>query len=104
MRTVSALDVRKRFGAILDEAAGGEQIVIERAGQPIAALVPLSDLREVSADARRHVRLDAIAEVKRLAHEYPIDIPDPAALIRQMREERDQQIADNIRRDRERRP
>jgi len=104
MRTVSALEVRRRFGAILDEAAAGEQIVIERAGQPVAALVPLRDLYEVTPDARRRIRLDAIAEIKRLAHEYPIDIPDPAALIRQMREERDQQIADNIRRDRERRP
>lgn len=104
MKTVSALEVRKRFGAILDEAAAGEQIVIERAGQPVAALVPLRDLYEVTPDARRRIRLDAIAEIKRLAHEYPIDIPDPAALIRQMREERDQQIADDIRRDRERRP
>lgn len=104
MRTVSALEVRKRFGAILDEAAGGEQIVIERAGQPIAALVPLRDLHELTPDARRRSRLDAIAEMQRLAREYPINIPDPAALIRQMREERDQQIADNIRRDRERRP
>lgn len=104
MKTVSALEVRKRFGAILDEAAAGEQIVIERAGQPVAALVPLADLEQLSPDARRRTRLDAIAEVKRLAHAYPIDIPDPAALIRRMREERDQQIADNIRRDRERRP
>lgn len=103
MKTVSALEVRKRFGAILDEAAGGEQIVIERAGRPVAALVPLADLERLSPDARVRVRLEAIAEMQRLAREYPIDIPDPAALIRQMREERDQQIADNIRRDRERR-
>ena len=40
MKTVSALDVRKRFGQLLDEAAAGERLLIERAGQPIAALVP----------------------------------------------------------------
>ncbi|MFN8521199.1 MAG: type II toxin-antitoxin system prevent-host-death family antitoxin [Chloroflexota bacterium] len=102
MRTVSALEVRRRFGAILDEAAAGEQIVIERAGQPIAALVPLTDLRDVTPEARKRHRLEAIAEIKRLAREYPIDIPDPAALVRQMREERDAQIMANVLRDRER--
>lgn len=104
MKTVSALEVRKRFGAILDEAAAGEQIVIERAGHPVAALVPLSDLDDVSADARRQRRIDAVEEMQRLAREYPVDIPDPVALIRQMREERDEQIMRNIRRARERRP
>lgn len=104
MKTVSALEVRKRFGAILDEAAAGEQIVIERAGQPIAALVPLRDLYEVTPETRRARRLEAIAEMQRLAHEYPIDIPDPVALIRQMREERDEQIARNVARGRRARP
>ena len=42
MKTVTALDVRKHFGRLLDEAGRGERFVIERAGQPIAALVPLS--------------------------------------------------------------
>ncbi len=101
MKTVSALEVRKRFGAILDEAAAGEQIVIERAGQPVAALVPLSDLQDVSREVRIRRRLDAIQEMQRLAREYPVDIPDAAALIRQMREERDAQIMRNVLRDRE---
>lgn len=104
MKTVSALDVRKRFGAILDEAAAGEQIVIERAGQPVAALVPLSDLYEVTPETRRRRRLEAIDEMQRLAREHPVDIPDPVALIHQMREERLQQIMDNVRRDRKERP
>jgi prevent-host-death family protein len=104
MKTVSALEVRRRFGAILDEAAAGEQIVIERAGQPVAALVPLTDLDEVTPDARKRRRLEAIAEIKRLAREYPVDIPDPAGLVRKMREERDAQIIANVLRHRERRP
>jgi prevent-host-death family protein len=103
MKTVSALEVRRRFGAILDEAAAGEQIVIERAGQPVAALVPLTDLRDVSREARINRRVAAIEEMQRLAREYPVDIPDPVALIREMREERDAQIMANVLRDRERR-
>ena len=31
MRSVSALDVRKHFGQLLDEAAAGERLIIERA-------------------------------------------------------------------------
>lgn len=103
MKTVSALEVRKRFGAILDEAAAGEQIVIERAGQPVAALVPLSDLLDVSREARIRRRLEAIEEMQRLAREYPVDIPDPAALIHRMREERSDQILRNVLQGRERR-
>src|SRR3989337_2210436 len=53
MRTVTALDVRRRFGQIIDQAAAGERIVIERAGQPVAALVPLADLARVDPDRRR---------------------------------------------------
>jgi prevent-host-death family protein len=104
MKTVSALEVRKRFGAILDEAAAGEQIVIERAGQPVAALVPLSDLQEVSREARIRRRIEAVEEMQRLAREYPVDIPDPAALIRRMREDRQQQVMRNIARARRERP
>lgn len=104
VKTVSALDVRKRFGAILDEAADGERIVIERAGQPVAALVPLRDLYEVAPETRRRRRLEAIDEIQRLAREDPVDIPDPVAVIHQMREERLKQVMDNVRRDRTERP
>jgi prevent-host-death family protein len=92
VKTVAALEVRKRFGQILDEAAAGEQIVIERAGRPVAALIPLSDFHEVSADTRRQRRLEAIDDIRRLARQHPIKIDDPEGLIRQMREERTQQI------------
>lgn len=104
MKTVSALDVRKHFGALLDEAAAGEHIVIERAGHPVAALVPLRDLYEVTPETRRRRRLEAIDEMQRLAREYPIDIPDPVALVRQMREDRLQQITRNIEQARKERP
>jgi prevent-host-death family protein len=92
MRTVAALEVRKHFGKILDEAAAGEQIVIERAGRPVAALIPLSDFQDVSADTRRQRRLEAIDAIRRMARQHPIRIDDPEGLIHRMREERTQQI------------
>jgi prevent-host-death family protein len=75
MRTVSALDVRRRFGQLLDEAAAGERIVIERAGIPLAALVPLSDLAGSDPGQVAERQLAALAEVRRLVAEAP---PAPA--------------------------
>ena len=93
MRSVSALDVRKRFGQLLDEAAAGERLIIERAGQPVAALVPLSDVPELNREERIRRRKEAIAEIARLARERPIDLQeDAASLIRRQRDERTEHI------------
>jgi prevent-host-death family protein len=93
MRTVSALDVRKRFGQIVDEAAAGERIVIERAGQPVAAIVPLGDLALIDPDRRRALQLAALDDIRRLARSrpFPKDF-DPVAVIREQRRQRDEHI------------
>lgn len=97
MRSVTALDVRRRFGQIVDEAAAGERIVIERAGQPIAAIVPLSDLALVDPERRKVARLAAIDEIQRLARRHPFILRDPPEdVIRRQRLEREAQIARNI--------
>ena len=75
MRSVSALDVRKRFGQLLDEAAAGERLIIERAGQPVAALVPLSDVPELNREERIRRRREAIADIARMARQRPGDHP-----------------------------
>jgi prevent-host-death family protein len=88
MRTVSALDVRAKFGQILDEAAAGERFVVERAGVPVAAIVPLEDLVHEDPDLVRARRLAAVAELRRRGARYrklygPIDA---AAVVREDRE------------------
>lgn len=65
MRALSALEVRARFGQVIDEAAAGERIVIERGGQPIAALVSLADLAALDPAAERDRRLAALAALVR---------------------------------------
>jgi len=93
MRTVSALDVRRHFGELLDEAAAGERLIIERAGQPVAALVPLTDVPELNQEEGIRRRKEAIAEIARQARERPINLQeDSAALIRRIRQERTDQI------------
>jgi prevent-host-death family protein len=97
MRTVSALDVRRRFGEIVDQAAAGERIVIERAGQPIAALVPLADLELVDPERRTTARLAAIDEIERSTRRrpFPVDL-DVERLVREQRMEREAQVSANL--------
>lgn len=64
---MSALDVRARFGQVIDEAAAGERIVIERGGQPIAAIVPLTDLAALDPEAERDRKLTALSALVRMA-------------------------------------
>lgn len=66
MKTISALEVRARFGQVLDEAAAGERFIVERAGTPVAAIVPLRDLEAGAPEAVRLRRLDAVDRLRRL--------------------------------------
>jgi len=105
MRTVSALDVRKHFGKLLDEASAGERIVIERAGQPQAVLVPLDVLDMIDPDRELARKREALAELQRLARLRPFPAGfDSAGAIRQMRNEREAQIVANVRSLRTREP
>jgi prevent-host-death family protein len=93
MRSVSALDVRRHFGQLLDEAAAGERLIIERAGQPVAALVPLSDLPAADREERIRRRREAIADIVRLARQRPVDRSiDAVTIVREQRGLRDEQI------------
>ena len=95
MRTVSALDVRRRFGEIVDQAADGERIVIERAGQPVAAIVPLADLATLDPDRRRVARLAALDEIRRSARSRArTSGVDGAELVRAAREARTRAIVE----------
>ena len=94
MRTISAMDLRRRMGELLDRASAGERIVIERDHRPLAVLVPYEDglkLEDAPEEARERAlaaldRLEAFA--RRMAAEYPHlkDLPDAATLVREERE------------------
>lgn len=88
MRTITALEVRAKFGQVLDEAAAGERFVVERAGVPVAAIVPLRDLEAVDPERVRERRLAAVEEMRRMGRRFremhgPVDA---AALIREDRD------------------
>jgi prevent-host-death family protein len=88
MRAISALDVRARFGQVLDEAAAGERFIVERAGQPVAAIVPLADIDHLDPDRIRERRRAAVERMIALGRRYrqvhgPVDAE---ALIRHERD------------------
>jgi antitoxin (DNA-binding transcriptional repressor) of toxin-antitoxin stability system len=104
MRYVSALDVRKKLCQLLDAASAGERIVIERDRRPLAMLVPYEEgMRLVESEPERIARsLRALERldrfVERIAMEHPETVggPDAATLVREMREERMDQIEQAI--------
>jgi prevent-host-death family protein len=97
MRTVTAMDMRKRLGEILDAASAGERILIERDHRPLAYLVSVEagasldespdELRE-----RRYAALDRLDDFqRRMAILHPPQPGDPstAEWIRWDRDHRD---------------
>ncbi len=100
MRTVTAMDMRKRLGEILDAASAGERILIERDHKPLAYLVSLEEGERLDPDieallARRHAALDRLAALgKEMAERYPV--PDDGLTdvewMRQDQERRAEQI------------
>ena len=49
MRTVTAMDMRKRLGEILDAASAGEKILIERDHRPLAYLVSVEEGQRIGS-------------------------------------------------------
>lgn len=91
MKTISALEVRARFGQVLDEAAAGERFIVERAGAPVAAIVPLRDLEASDPEIVRARRLAAVDQIRamRAADRQPrATMEEIVGWIREGREER----------------
>ncbi|MEA5442339.1 type II toxin-antitoxin system prevent-host-death family antitoxin [Cyanobium gracile] len=60
MKTVGAFEAKTHLSSLLEEVAGGEEILITRHGRPLARLVP------VASDGREQ-RLEAIARLSSFA-------------------------------------
>jgi prevent-host-death family protein len=64
MRTVTAMDMRKRLGEILDAASAGERILIERDHKPLAMLLSIEDVQALDEqDAAADLELAALDEL-----------------------------------------
>lgn len=71
------MELRKRLGEVLDRAASGERIVIERDRRPLAVLVPIADAQRMAETNDERVRrqlaaLDRLEALgKRLRRQHP---------------------------------
>ncbi len=90
MRTITALEARAKFGQVLDEAAAGERIIVERAGVPVAAIVPLGDLEATNPDRIRERRLAAVDRLVLMRATDPTPHPTTEEIVRGIREDRDE--------------
>jgi len=72
MKTMSAMEVRKHFGAVMDEVRmKSETIILERAGKPIAMIEPFRGGAEKAGSSRKRERLDALDHLKGLGAGAP---------------------------------
>jgi prevent-host-death family protein len=91
VRTITALEVRAKFGQVLDEAAAGERFIVERAGMPVAAIVPLADLEATDPEvirARRSAAVDRLRAMRAADRRPSPTIDEIVGWIRDGREER----------------
>lgn len=66
-RTIGAFDARRMFGKVLNEvAANGDHYIVERHGQPIAAVVPMRIYEQWKRD--RDAFFDHIEATANKAH------------------------------------
>jgi prevent-host-death family protein len=90
MKTMSALEVRKKFGSVLDLVSKkGVPVTISRANKPLAVLVPAQDYKATNTARESRLRLAAekIVEWKKL-HAQKIKGANAVKLLRESREER----------------
>lgn len=94
------MDVRRRLGEILDAAAAGEQITIERDGRPMAVLVTPEAAARLDEDEQARITralesIDRMDEFRaRMARLYPPAKSDvtTAKWLRQEREARTDRV------------
>lgn len=51
---ISQTTLRDRLGTTLDQVSRGDEFIVERRGQPVAALVSIARMEQVRQLARRH--------------------------------------------------
>lgn len=69
MNTVNIYDAKTHLSKLIDQAAGGDDILIARSGKPVARLTSLTTLR-------RHVRFGVLKGEIRISEDFDEPLPD----------------------------
>lgn len=63
MKTITALELRKKLGSVLDSVATGRApVCISRANKPLAVLISVQEYEEKIARTHRQERLESVAK------------------------------------------
>ena len=74
-RTVTALDARRRLGELLETVYHrGDEVVIERAGKPMAVVISAAKYEAIESRSERLI--DIIREI----HEFNANVPEDELL------------------------
>lgn len=95
--TVSATDARIRFGEIMRRAKKGP-VIVERAGKPEVVVISKQEYDQLVGNVSQRdwrKKLDDLHEKLRVELAGQT-LPEPEEIIRQGREERDEQLLDNL--------
>lgn len=100
MTTISAMELRRKLGEVLDRAAAGERIVIERDRKPLAVLVSFGDAERMveTSDERVQRSLAALDRLTAASQRMRREHPEWASLsaAQAIREERDRDDGPDI--------
>jgi prevent-host-death family protein len=97
-QTVSATDARVRFGEIMRRAKSGP-VIVERDGKPEVVVISKQAYDQMVAAAPKPDWWNMVEELhaKLRVELAGRTLPDPAEIIRQGREERDEQLLNSLR-------
>jgi prevent-host-death family protein len=92
MKTLTALDLRKKLGSVLNDVSKkGEQVIISRANKPLAVMISIEEYEEKVLKKNRERKLREVSaemdkwKKRHLKETINIDI---AKVIREIREDR----------------
>ena len=95
-RVVSATEARIHLGELMREAVEtGEPIVVERGGQSHVVLLSVNEYQRLLSGQKQQEGWQALVGQARTHIEADLsgrELPQPAEILRQMREERDEQL------------
>jgi len=69
--TMKLSDTKQQFSRVINRVARGEaNIIVEKSGLPVAALVSMDEYRTIQA-AARHARFDRVAQISKAFADVP---------------------------------
>lgn len=99
--TITALEMRKKFGGVLDRVAKkGHHVTIMRSNRPLATIIPANEHEQACSNQPRKVRIEKLlGEIRQWQKTNSRKlqkglVKDAAEVIREMRDERSQHLVD----------